>query len=92
LLQDSPTALTETESVHEACCEIEDGPALAVETARRLACDGSLIGIVEDGEGSPLDIGRKTRAIPQAIRRALKARDGGCRFPGCTHTRFTAGG
>jgi len=28
-------------------------------------------------------VGRKTRVIPPAIRRALWARDGGCRFPGC---------
>jgi hypothetical protein len=33
-------------------------------------------------------VGRKTRSIPPAIRRALKRRDGGCRFPGCTATRF----
>jgi hypothetical protein len=72
-------------------CELEDGAALAIETARRLACDSSLVGLVEDAAGHPLTVGRKTRAIPQAIRRALKARDGGCRFPGCTHTRFTEG-
>ena len=41
--------------------------------------------------GEPLDIGRKTRAIPPALKRALKARDKGCRFPGCPHTRFTEG-
>jgi hypothetical protein len=34
---------------------------------------------------------RKTRSIPPALQRALKARDGGCRFPGCTHARFTEG-
>jgi len=32
-------------------------------------------------------VGRKTRAVPPAIRRALRLRDRGCRFPGCTHTR-----
>ena len=32
--------------------------------------------------------GRKTRSIPPALRRALNARDQGCRFPGCTHTRY----
>ncbi|MEZ5567619.1 MAG: HNH endonuclease signature motif containing protein [Halioglobus sp.] len=31
-----------------------------------------------------MDIGRRTRSIPPAIRRALQRRDGGCRFPGCT--------
>lgn len=71
--------------------EIEDGPSLAAETARRLGCDGALVGIVDDENGEPLNIGRKTRAIPAALRRALKARDGGCRFPGCSNTRFTEG-
>ena len=38
--------------------------------------------------GSVLDVGRKTRTIPPALRRALDARDRGCRFPGCG-LRFT---
>ena len=41
--------------------------------------------------GEPLDVGRKTRSIPPALRRALRSRDRGCRFPGCTHTRFVDG-
>jgi hypothetical protein len=32
----------------------------------------------------PLDIGRKTRTVPAAMRRALTLRDQGCAFPGCT--------
>jgi hypothetical protein len=47
-----------------------------------------LLHIHEDKEGNPLNIGRKTRTIPPAIRRALKRRDGGCRFPGCSNTRL----
>jgi hypothetical protein len=39
-------------------------------------------------EREPLDVGRKTRSIPAAIRRALNSRDNGCRFPGCTHQRY----
>ena len=72
-------------------CELEDGPALALDTARRLACDATVIGLIEGNDGEPIDIGRKTRSIPAAISRALKARDGGCRFPGCDRTRFTEG-
>lgn len=69
-------------------CEIENGPAIASETARRLACDASRITIIEDAEGRPLDVGRRTRTIPPAIGRALRSRDRGCRFPGCCNTRF----
>jgi len=72
-------------------CELEDGPRLAIDTARRLGCDAALIGIVEDRDGNPLDVGRRTRAITPALKRALASRDGGCRFPGCTHSRFTEG-
>jgi hypothetical protein len=72
-------------------CELEEGHALAIETARRLACDAGLVGLVDDENGEPLSVGRKTRAISPPLKRALRARDGGCRFPGCGRTRFTHG-
>ena len=72
-------------------CELESGPAIASETARRLACDAGVVRIVENAEGEPLDVGRKTRTIPPAIRRALKSRDKGCRFPGCPFKRYVDG-
>jgi hypothetical protein len=70
-------------STHRDACELDDGVPLAAETARRLACDATLVRIVER-DGRPLSVGRKTRSIPPALRRALAARDRGCRFPGCT--------
>jgi len=35
-----------------------------------------------------LSLGRKRRTVSPALRRALAARDRGCRFPGCDRTRF----
>ncbi|HEY7671750.1 MAG TPA: DUF222 domain-containing protein, partial [Gammaproteobacteria bacterium] len=46
---------------------------LPIETVRRLTCDGSLITIVEDEDGTPLDVGRKRRTVTTALRRALWA-------------------
>jgi hypothetical protein len=40
--------------------------------------------------GSVLDVGRRTRTIPPALRRALVQRDGACRFPGCAQYRCDA--
>ena len=51
-----------------------------------MACDCGLVAVHDDGEA--LNIGRRTRSIPPAIRRALMLRDRGCAFPGCSHTRF----
>ena len=70
----------------DARCDLHDGP-VARETVRRLCCDAGLVPIIERN-GSPLSVGRKTRAIPPAIRRALQARDGRCQFPGCTCSRW----
>ena len=65
-------------------CYLEDGPTIATETARRLACDATLCEL-RHGLGDELTAGRKTRVISPALRRALKARDGTrCAFPGCT--------
>jgi hypothetical protein len=65
---------------------LEDGSRVSAETLRRVACDCGLLAASQDGEG--LNIGRRARSVPPAIRRALMLRDHGCAFPGCTHTRF----
>ena len=70
---------------------IEDAHHVSAETSRRLACDCSVLGLVEDTDGEPLSIGRKSRSIPSAIRRALRIRDKGCRFPGCTRKAYLDG-
>ena len=51
--------------------------------ARQVACDSALTRIVMGPGSEPLDVGRKTQVVPPAMRRALVARDRGCRFPGC---------
>jgi hypothetical protein len=68
-------------------CELADGAPLAAETARRLGCDAAIVPLIER-DGRPLTVGRKTRSVPPALRRALASRDGGCRFPGCTTRRL----
>ena len=60
-----------------------DGERVPAGTSRRLACDCATVTMVHGEDGSVLDVGRRTRTIPPAIRRALDHRDGGCRFPGC---------
>ena len=66
---------------------LEDGTPLPRATVDRLACDASVVTIVEDSRGNPLDVGRRRRTVPTALRRALRLRDKGCRFPGCANTR-----
>ena len=71
---------------------LEDGPYVAEETSRRIGCDCSIVHMGGAGNiGEAMSIGRRSRTIPPPMRRALAARDGGCRFPGCTHTRFVDG-
>ncbi len=64
-------------------CETSRVGVIDPESARMLACDAGVARIITSGPSEPLDVGRRTRTIPSAIRRALVVRDGGCRFPGC---------
>ncbi len=68
--------------------ELEDGTRVSYETSRRLSCDASVVSIRHGRSANDLDVGRRTRTIPPSLRRALEARDRGCRFPGCG-LRFT---
>lgn len=71
---------------------LETGGTIPLEAARRICCDAAIVPVIEGESGELLDIGRKTRKIPPAMRRALEVRDRSCcRFPGCTHTRHLHG-
>ena len=58
------------------------GPVTS-EQVRMIACDSGVSRIVMHGPGQVLDVGRVTRSIPPAIRRAVVARDRHCVGPGC---------
>ncbi len=68
---------------HDTLCDVpessgaqfDNGRNVAVETARQLGCDGALVGVVDGPRGEPLAVGRRTRAVPPAIRRALRVPD-----------------
>jgi hypothetical protein len=64
-------------------CGLEDTGPMTSETARRWACDAHVTRVITDGSSQPLDVGRKTKVVPPALRRAVAVRDGGCAFPGC---------
>jgi hypothetical protein len=67
---------------------LDTGPVLAPATVRRLVSEASMVTVLEDGEGNVLNVGRKTRTVPPAMRRALLLRDRGCRFPGCCESKY----
>ena len=75
----------------EGRAHVEDGPGVSAETCRRIACDAGLVGMLHDAQGEVLNVGRRTRKISAGLRRALRERDGGCRFPGCTNHRWVDG-
>ena len=70
--------------------ELEDGPVIASETARRLGCDAETVAVVER-DGLEVSVGRRRRTVPPRLRRLLEARDDCCcRWPGCDRRRHLA--
>jgi Domain of unknown function (DUF222)/HNH endonuclease len=80
-------ASAETRVGHPAAparCHLEDGPAISPATAQRIACEATFSWMLHDHEGNVLDVGRRHRRPPPAMRRAVRERDGyRCLYPGC---------
>jgi hypothetical protein len=70
-------------------CEVEGGPVIHPETARRLLCNGRVQTVIEDEAGQPLRLGRLSREPSAWMLRQLRYRDVECIFPGCGARRFT---
>ena len=69
----------------QAVIEQAGGLHVGAEVARRIACDAGLVVLYHGLDGAVLDVGRKTRTVPTALRRALEGRDRNqCQFPGCS--------
>jgi len=74
-------ALTEDPTT-TGVAEIQGGPVIANQTARRLSCDPIVECVVYDHK-KVLGIGRRSRLIPSWLRHQLWHRDGHCQWPGC---------
>ena len=69
----------------QAVIEQAGGIHVGKDVARRVACDAGIVELRHAAAGEVLDVGRRTRTIPTALRRALQSRDHSqCQFPGCS--------
>lgn len=88
-------ALLDRDAARRCPARVEDGPELHPETVERLCCDSGAVIVAHHEKnrsgrrrGTWMDVGRRTRVVSAALRRALVLRDHGCRFPGCTEKLF----
>ena len=80
-----PAAAAPGPDAGQAVIEQAGGIHVGKEAARRVACDAGLVVLRHGPDGGVLDVGRRTRTLPTALRRALEGRDRNqCQFPGCS--------
>ena len=80
-----PAAAAPGADAGQAVIEQAGGIHVGMEAARRVACDAGLVVLRHAPDGGVLDVGRRTRTVPTALRRALEGRDRNqCQFPGCS--------
>jgi hypothetical protein len=71
-----------TQSPAGSPARTEHGAMLTARQVLTLACRAE-ISVIRWKDGLPLNVGRRYRTETPALRRALTARDRGCRWPGC---------
>ncbi len=64
--------------------ELEWGPLVSGETARRIGCDASITPVLVGSNGEILHVGRRSRSVPAPTRKALNLRDRRCQWAGCS--------
>ena len=79
------TASLETLLQHSGApaADLEFSLPISSAAVQRIACDCNVTRILLGAESQVIDVGRSTRTISAPLRRALHARDKGCRWPGC---------
>ena len=62
--------------------EVEQAMPVSTRTLERIACDATITRVLL-ADSVVTDVGRATRVVSGPTQRALRARDRGCRWPGC---------
>ena len=90
--RDRPAAdVPESHPAWPGRCHLEDGDAISPATLQMIACNATLSAMLHDADGSILNVGRRTRKLSAALRRAVRERDRHrCRYPGCESRRVDA--
>jgi hypothetical protein len=89
LMSGAPSTGGRDSSDSELGCALEGGGVVPADTARRLACDARIEAVLVGPNGWVKGLGRSSREPSPQMVRALRRRDGGCRFPGCGTKAFT---
>jgi hypothetical protein len=63
--------------------DVEFSMPLSAAAVERLACDCNVTRILLGSDSQVIDVGRSRRTVLAPTKRALHARDRGCRWPGC---------
>jgi hypothetical protein len=81
----------ETHPAWPGRCHLEDGDAISPATLQMIACNATISALLHDADGNVLNVGRRTRKLSAALRRAVRERDRHrCRYPGCESRRVDA--
>jgi hypothetical protein len=64
--------------------ELDWGPLVTGESARRIACDAAITPVIVHSNGEVLYVGNSSRSLPPRMHKALKLRDRHCQTPGCS--------
>ena len=82
-LQVTTTLETLLQRAGAPAADMEFSLPISAASVERLACDCKITRILLGAESAVINVGRSTRMIKPATRRALNVRDRGCRWPGC---------
>ena len=82
-LQVTTTLETLLQRTGSPAADLEFSLPILAASVERLACDCNVTRILLGADSLVIDVGRSRRVVSGPARRALNARDKGCRWPGC---------
>jgi hypothetical protein len=91
-LQVTATLETLLQRAGAPAADLEFSLPISAASAERLACDCNITRVLLGQDSAVIDVGRSSRKVKPATRRALNVRDRGCQWPGCDRSASWSSG